>query len=69
MTTENKADPKGPVDAVRKAKHACCEGASDVTSQAGPAKTIEQNRSERTVPSEVNKSTCCCGTKNGQPST
>jgi hypothetical protein len=69
MTTENKADPKGPVNAVRKAKHACCEGESDVELQTGPAKTIEQNRGERTVPSEVNKSSCCCGTKDGQPST
>lgn len=69
MTTENKADPKGPVNAVRKAKHACCESESDVELQTAPAKTIEQNRGERTVPSEVNKSSCCCGTKDGQPST
>lgn len=68
MTTENQADPKGPVSAGRKAKQGCCGGESDVESHTGAAKTTDQIRGQRSVPSAVTESSRCCGNKDGQPS-
>lgn len=67
MTEKITTDPKVP--AASAAEHGCCGGEAAVESRTGTAKATHQDHGEHAVPSKARESSCCCGNKDGQPTT